>query len=480
MFNSERGAGYKMATAAERAETLGYEAYQRWLRRVIRHPEFMETAISPAGTWLEGYEGWRYAGRAYQRKVFRRIMTWCGVLTDEERDAAAMTPEYEVAVVEHRVIAVYHRVVAGSGGALGMPRELPLPAGGADSDRLLRRLARTAVRAVYALGLDFGLVRIVSAPRGRLAVRGVDPFPASMPEGLAGKFAAALAVKAAADRAAQHVSTTDVILGLDVEFVLTTSRGELVPADRFLPRSGAAGHDAAVFGGSVVHALAELRPAPSGEPRQLLTNLQRAMREAAWRITDPALEWRAGGSPAAGCYTGGHIHLSGVPLTFELLRKLDDYLALPLSLLEDPRCLARRPTFGWLGNARLKPHGGFEYRTPASWLVSPIVTRGVIALAKLIAAHGHLLTAKPSLDLRIQRAYYEGRKEVLREWIPLWRHEIKQTPSYASLAMDLEPFIHLIESGWTWNEDDDIRSVWRIPGFSDLSNDRFTFTTGSA
>jgi len=415
---------------------------------------------------LGGGDRWRFASRACDVRQFRRIMQWNGLLTEEDLQHDALIPEYAVAVWQHDAIAVYHRPATVSGGPLGTAYELPLPDGGCEADRRLRRLARTAVRAVYALGLDFGLVRLALAPRGRLAVRGVDPFPAT-PPGLAGKYAAALLAQGAAASAAlrsvsTYVSADDIVVGLDVEFVLTTPRGELVPADRFLPRSGPAGHDAAVVEGRVVQALAELRPAPSGDPRELLANLRRTMRLAAARITAPALEWRAGASPAAGVFTGGHIHLSGVPLTFELLRVLDNYLALPLSLLEDARAIARRPAFGWLGNARRKPHGGFEYRTPASWLATPDVARGIIALAKLIAADYRLLRKRPLDGLHMQQAYYEADKAKLREALPAWRRDIARCPTYRLCEEELKPLIELLESGWTWDESADIRPAWGI------------------
>jgi len=410
-----------------------------------------------------GGDRWRYAARAYDARRFRSIMKWNGLLTEDDLERDALIPEYAVAVWQQDAIAVYHRPVAAVGGPLGTAHELPLPEGGWEADRRLRRLARTAVRAVYALGLDVGLVRLALSPRGRPAVRGVDPFPA----GLAGKYAAALLTQGAAAiaaprRVSTNVSNADVVLGLDVEFVLTTPRGELVPADRFLPRSGPAGHDAAVVEGRVVQALAELRPAPSGEPRELLANLQRAMRLAAARIPEPALEWRAGSSPAAGVFTGGHIHLSGVPLTNELLRTLDNYLALPLSLLEDAPARARRPAFGWLGNARRKAHGGFEYRTLASWLATPEVARGVIALAKLIASDHALLRERPLDDPEMQLAYYQADKAKLRQALPAWRRDIVRCPAYRRYESELEPFIELLESGWSWDEVADIRPAWGI------------------
>jgi len=516
--------------------------YQQWLEATVgeQSEELSKTAAS--------LHGWVYAERAYDEQRCRRILSWNGLMTDADLPVGAMIPEYLVAVYQHSCIAVYHRSVSGSSGSLhGVPREVPLPEGGPEAERLTRRLYRTAVRAVYALGLDYGLVRIALAARGKLAVCGVEPFP-TMPLGVGERYATAMrtaiggiegnggarvdggaastvdarmaaagaphgraagestaatsfgaatafagASAAAGDAAATPRSSSSsgsasaasaasasaasavgvassteltdddrIVVGLDVEFVLTDSRGALVPADRYLPRSGAAGHDAAIIDGRVIRALAELRPAPSANPRQLFAHLQRAMRLAASRITDPALAWRAGASPVAGLYTGGHIHLSGVPLGFELLRVLDNYLALPLALLEDRRAIARRSVFGWLGHARQKPHGGFEYRTPASWLVSPIVSRGVLALAKLCAVHRDTLRRRPLTQLRMQKAYYEGDDHTLRSFLTIWKQDITNTPSYMTYAAELEPLIRLLDEGWRWDEYTDIREAWGL------------------
>jgi len=519
-----------------------------------------------------------YADRAYDERLFQRILKWNGLLAEGDPTGRAMMPEYEVAVCEHSCIAVYHRPVSGHGGALGVTRELPLPPSGYEDDRLIRRLARTAIRAVYALGLDIGLVRMVIAPGGQMAVRSVDPFPLK-PRGVIEKYAAALRIPAeggadvpisekardgaasaaqairgapsledrrafapsnhvapdgipgadhptalrravpegepegddpASDERAQveasksalrktpavGASETDepavpgrtapidrarpglssaerlrnesILVGLDIEFVLTDAGGSLVPADRFLPRGGPAGHDGVVMQGRMVRALAELRPSPSREPRRLYAELTRTMRLAARRIRDPALAWRAGATPVPGVCTGGHIHFSGVALSFELLRALDNYLALPLALLEDDRAIERRAKFGWLGHARMKPHGGFEYRTPPSWIVSPTVARGVLALAKLIAVHHDSLVRRPLDELRMQKAYYAGEKRQLRRFLDLWRQDIAGTRLYSEYEEDIAPFIRLIESGWSWNEEADLRAEWSFPGAADF------------
>ena len=71
--------------------------------------------------------------------------------------------------------------------------------------------------------------------------------------------------------------------------------------------------------------------------------------------------------------------MSRIWLTSRLLRVLDNYLALPFILIEDQNTKLRRPRYGFLGDFRRKTHGGFEYRTLPSWIVSPRITKGVIA-----------------------------------------------------------------------------------------------------
>lgn len=494
--------------------------YEKWLLTI------QNSGGTTAVRRLRSLSGWTHADRAYDRRLCQRILSWNGMLTEDDLPGNAMIPEYWVVVCEHECIAIYHRLAVSSSGALGLPRKLTLPVEGVESDRLMRRLTRMAIRAVYALGLDYGLVRIALAQRGRMAIRGIEPFP-DQPSGITSIFAAVLSVPGYADEewlarakmrhdpstgssatisgvveTATDRSDSDgtvsgkfssnsvkslsarkqiihpvavhrqdsnqsfyadrVMVGLDVEFVLTDVRGELVLADRYLPRSGTAGHDVALVHGRMMHALAELRPEPSNDPRQLVVHLKQAMGLAAARISDPTLAWRAGASPVAGISIGGHIHLSGVPLSFELLRTLDNYLALPLSLLEDNRALSRRPLFGWLGHARKKRHGGFEYRTPASWIISPTVTSGVLALAKLIAVHYKSLRHRPLASLKMQKAYYEGDKDQLGSFLPLWREDIEKTPLFDEYKEQLLEFIRLLDEGWCWEEGADIRAAWGL------------------
>src|SRR5690606_27831164 len=208
-----------------------------------------------------------------------------------------------------------------------------------------------------------------------------------------------------------------------------------------------------------------LRPRPSSSPRELIVRLYRGMLLAAKKINNPNVSWLAGALPRPGLPIGGHIHFSGVPLGSAILRALDNYVTLPLVLLEDKRGLKRRPTYGFLGNFREKFHGGFEYRTPPSWLVSPTLTKGILSLAKLIALNYPFLTYWPLRDVSVQKAYYRGEEEVVKSIVPaLWR-EVRRLPQYAEEQNALDPHYDYLMSGKTWDESEDIRQKWRIPPY---------------
>ena len=191
-------------------------------------------------------------------------------------------------------------------------------------------------------------------------------------------------------------------LGADPEFVVVEkATGQVLPASRFLPRPGAVGCDGYTSAPGV-YPVAELRPAPSSDPRRLVEHLRRCLQQAAAWLPGEEARWQAGSEPAPGLPTGGHIHFSGIPLSGSLLRALDTYLAVPLFLLEPPGSAARRRArHGFLGDVRPKRHGGFEYRTPSSWLVSPEVALGALCLARVVAGGFSHLPRDPFLDARL-------------------------------------------------------------------------------
>ncbi|MEI7024359.1 hypothetical protein WBG83_01470 [Paenibacillus sp. y28] len=342
--------------------------------------------------------------------------------------------------------------------------ELAAPPGTtAGLQRRQRGVMQEAVKAVYGLGLDAGLVRL-GMSGSRAAVLAVDPLP-QLHGQLAELYAEALHRFAAG--AGQAGRGDQLLLGADPEFMLRTPEGKVKSAALFFARKGLVGCDAVMLRDrTALFPLVELRPKPSGEPKQLIRHLRQAMQLAAARINMPDLEWLAGGMPMKGVTLGGHIHFSGIWLNSHLLRVLDNYLALPLMLLEADTARGRRPRYGFLGDFRRQPHGGFEYRTLPSWLVTPGLTKGVLALARLLALAHARLHQRPLEEPALRRAYYRGDKQLLYEAGRSVWEELRLLPEYRDAAPDAEPLQDMLDRGVSWNEQQDIRKLWRISPFN--------------
>lgn len=348
------------------------------------------------------------------------------------------------------------RPLGKSGQALPLLGELP-----ALDSPLHKRLASTAIRALYAVGLDFGEVVISAGEEGRFTVDSI------IPSAEAGSTAAAGIARAMRDTLEEQEGLRETaaerLIGMDPEFLLfDPTHGKVVPASRYLQFHGEAGCDVLRYRGQRLFPLAELRPRPGKEPREVVVHLLHAFREAREAIEDRGLIWQAGAMPQRGFPLGGHLHFSGVGLTPELLRALDNYLALPLAVLEDARSKPRRPKYGFLGDFRLKEYGGFEYRTLPSFLVSPLVTKGVVALASLIIDNAERLTARPLEKEEIWTAFYAGRKKPLRAALPRLLTDIQSVPDYARYEGYVAPLLKVIQSGRAWDETADIRTAWKL------------------
>ncbi|WP_162848408.1 putative amidoligase domain-containing protein [Paenibacillus nanensis] len=324
-----------------------------------------------------------------------------------------------------------------------------------------RRAARAAARALYALGLDIGEAEVALSDGGRAIVLDARPLAADSAAGEAALEAFA-ARYAAADAGG---GGGRILIGADPEFALLTPAGKLAPASRFFGEgaAGATGADAMVVGRRVIYPVAELRPAPAETPAALAANVRRLLARAAVRVSDPALRWVAGAMPLPGLALGGHIHISGAPLTGRLLRLLDSCAAYPLALVEDPAGRGRRPRYGALGDVRLQPHGGFEYRTLPSWLVSPAAAKAAFALALLCAREAMRMPRVPAREERYAEAYYAGDRTELAGCLDEVAAAIAATESYPALAQYIEPLFDAARRGKTWDESADIRAKWRIP-----------------
>jgi hypothetical protein len=334
-------------------------------------------------------------------------------------------------------------------------------AGDWPGDAALRRVARVAVRVLYTLRLDVGAAEVALAGDGRCAVRGVRPLLSDGARQSAAlrRFAATLGAAGALDEDRR------ILLGADPEFALLMPSGKVAPASRFFGAGagGAAGADAVLLGRRLLYPVAELRPAPAESPAALAGNIRRLMLAAAAKVRDPGLRWVAGAMPVPGLALGGHIHISGAPLTGRLLRLLDSCAAYPLAMVEDPAGRGRRPRYGSLGDFRLQPHGGFEYRTLPSWLVSPAAAKAAFALALLCASEALTLPRVPAAEERFRAAYYAGDRIELSACLDDIADVVTRSASYEELAPCIEPLFQAARAGKTWDEKSDFRLKWKIP-----------------
>ncbi|WP_413372171.1 putative amidoligase domain-containing protein [Paenibacillus taichungensis] len=363
---------------------------------------------------------------------------------------------YDVEICCLQAIRIKRRDTSGMGGA----QESVLDREAAST--LFKRIERLATKTLYTVGLDHGAVRLEASGKCGCSVISIDPRPWKGMTDLSAMYRAGWKQLQSELDEERHRNAAP-ILGMDPEFLLVQMpESKIVPASRFLERTGVAGCDSVTIGGRRIYPVAELRPAPSSEPRELLAHLMRAFAAASRSISDHSLIWQAGGMPQRGLPLGGHVHFSGVTLNGELLRALDNYLALPLAVLQDPRGSGRRPRYGALGDFRLKSYGGFEYRTLPSFLVSPLVAKGVVALAGLIARGYHQLRQRPLAKAAVHTAFYEGNREVMQAHIPALLDDLTQMDGYERYERYAAPLISQLRQGRTWDESRDIRKLWNI------------------
>jgi len=375
--------------------------------------------------------------------------------SDGHAGAAGGVRLFEVPVFHLQPLAV-RRVGPGSG---------LLPADWNGPHPLRRRLEAAAVKALYAAGRDFGTVLLAAADDGAVRVAGPFGGPAERDLPLWAEAVRAFRAALAEEAEAEAGRRRELLIGADPEFLLVGPDGRVVSASRYFPRDGAAGSDALRVRGRLRCPVAELRPDPAPDPAGLMRGIRGLMRRAEAMTAEAGrpLRWLAGGMPVPGFALGGHLHLN-VPPSARLLRVLDSCVALPLAAAEDARALRRRPRYGALGDFRAKPYG-FEYRTPPSWLVSPLAAQAAFAAALLAARHTALLAALTGLPSETEagrRAYYEGDRDALRAIARRVHDAMRRVPGYALHRRWIAPFFAALEREAVWREEADIRPKWGL------------------
>lgn len=338
-----------------------------------------------------------------------------------------------------------------------------------------KKAAELAKRAVYVLGLDYGMVKITVTSGKRLYLTAIDSSPQIRDKDLMVLFRKLDGVI----QTVNEVGTREVKMGADPEFMLYNSRsGKMTPASQFFPRDGVVGCDALRSPNRQSRPIAELRPSPAYSPLKLLSNLEEALYTAHKMAPYKNIKWLAGSRPFQGYSIGGHIHFSNIELNNHVLRALDTYIGLPVFLIENQvTAVKRRAKYGFLADFRSKDYGGFEYRTPASWLVSPEIAAAVLCLAKIVTSNYLYLTRNCFQSIDAQRAFYEGNQEYLRTTFrDIWS-DIQKLAMYQEFRSELQIIPEMIDNNHCWDEKEDIRKSWSITKPKVKKNTQLLFET---
>lgn len=326
------------------------------------------------------------------------------------------------------------------------------------------RAIRLARRVLYCLGLHFGRVDLGYTNKKVLRVLSVSAAP-PVTKKLAALYMNALTVASSRRLSTRPIHADEVVLGADPEFMMVSpSTKRVVFASDFFGRDGLIGYDnQSYFRDRRNHPIAEIRPRPTASPAQLVREMKEALRLAAQKTAHVGTIWLAGSQPYKGYSTGGHIHFTGIPLTFQLVTALDNYLAIPCMLLENTiRAASRRPRYGFLGDVRTKSHGGFEYRTLASWLVSQRLAEAILYLAKLVVVEHKSLQAEYLGSIDAAADFYRAKKDRFRPYVARLWADIERTRYYEVCKNKIRIIKTMIDRKRTWRDRADIRASWGL------------------
>lgn len=244
----------------------------------------------------------------------------------------------------------------------------------------------------------------------------------------------------------------EIVLGCDPEFILERG-GSIVPARDLLQGSSA-------FGCDGCDTVGEMRPGHSDDIFELVAKIREIMRVADESKKLKDLRWLAGHCKH-GYPIGGHIHIaypSASSKSRTLGRYLDVFLSDCLSDLIDPldeRMSRQSRGYGqkagvFGGAIEVKNHDRFEYRTPGSWLVHPLVTLTNFAIAKTVT----LGFIKDVLPKKIRRNTVSEKRDAVND---LWS-KIPDLPEDIKKSHELVNRVLYAETPIDWSAD--FKEVW--------------------
>lgn len=270
-----------------------------------------------------------------------------------------------------------------------------------------------------------------------------------------------------------------MFLGSDPEALIVrpdrkAGDGRLVPASRLLKMSAKMGCDGC-------DSVAELRPNAAQSPREHYAHIKRLLvvlnkKFAENKRSMGRLEAVAGsGSHDLNYVIGGHIHFGSDSDVFrqtsvksKMLPVLDALLQVPFTCVEMRNNNIYRRMYGGYGQpgSYQDKRYGFEYRTPASWLVSPLYTKAALAIAFVIGDYAESTNGGGVL-LNQTKEHFAGKfspadikQARLDKLRPLalqesWRM-LRKFPGYRLHRRDIDPLFGVILQNRFWNEEADV------------------------
>lgn len=260
----------------------------------------------------------------------------------------------------------------------------------------------------------------------------------------------------------------DFTMGADPE--LTCMEG------RKIVESGNYTDESAMFGCDGNGVTFEIRPSPSMDPLQVVTNIHEIFVKQA--KTEPRYlkyKWMAG-SFFYGYPMGGHIHF-GTKGKVEIktaVTHLDHYTGSISMLIEQTNQGKARRKYGYgkMGDYR-EQHHGFEYRTPSSWLTSPYVAAAMLCLSKTVI---YELLNNPNFDWKAHvssKNFNQMEVEAVRAKFPdIWK-DITQMSQYQVYKPYIDLLYHLITKKLTWFPNSTMKEAWGLVDVTKYQKNKF-------
>ena len=164
----------------------------------------------------------------------------------------------------------------------------------------------------------------------------------------------------------------------------------------------------AVHQNRVFHPIIEIRPKPSAIGEELHNNLLVLYQKFVNQTSKFHLNINTNPNPLSRFFLGGHIHFGNVPFTFQHVRLLDQFVAIPFAMAESEPSFMRRKSYGRLGSVRRNPYKGFEYRVLPTWFHLIPSALPLLQWIEYIMQNAHRLDATLFEDNSL-RSYYDQR-----------------------------------------------------------------------